>query len=279
MESASEITWKAKSNLAFALRILPKDRRDDTVIFYAFCRTVDDIADDARVPKEERRKALREWEDGIRKGFSDGHGLGKELEQMMARRGIPAEWLLDIVAGCGMDLEVQRFQGWEELSRYNWKVAGVVGLVCTRIFGCVHADSDKYAELLGNALQLTNILRDVGEDLANGGRIYLPINDLIRFQYSERDLIGKVYDGRFLALMSYEAERAEHLFAEAEKIMPEVDRAALVPARIMAEIYRALLGKMRDGKFQVFSKRYSVSKARKLAILSKHLIAARRRNE
>lgn len=279
MASASEITRKAKSNLAFALRILPKERRDDVVVFYAFCRTVDDIADDAKVPKQERRKALQAWDEGLRNGFPEGHELGNEVEKMVARRGIPQEWLLEIIEGCTMDLEVQRFQGWEELSRYNWKVAGVVGLVCTRIFGCVHEDSDKYAELLGNALQLTNILRDVGEDLANGGRIYLPINDLMRFQYSERDLVGKVYDGRFLAMMSYEAERAQHLFAEAERIMPDVDRDALVAARIMAEIYLNLLGKMRAGKFQVFRKRYSVSKVRKLAILSKHLIAGRRRNE
>ena len=276
MSSASEITRKAKSNLAFALKILPKERRDDVVVFYAFCRTVDDIADDSKVAKSDRRNALKFWESGIRDGFPKDHELGIEVEEMMVRRGIPQEWLLEIIAGCGMDLEVQRFQGWEELSRYNWKVAGLVGLVCTRLFGCVHEDSDKYAELLGNALQLTNILRDIGEDLANGGRIYLPINDLIRFQYSERDLVGKVYDGRFLALMSYEAERAEHLFAEAEKIMPAVDKAALIPARIMGEIYRNLLHKMRAGNFQVFSKRYSVSKARKLAILSKHLLAARR---
>ncbi|MDE0835443.1 MAG: squalene/phytoene synthase family protein [Akkermansiaceae bacterium] len=279
MASSSEITRKAKSNLAFALRILPKERRDDVVVFYAFCRTVDDIADDAEVPKQERRTALQAWDEGLRNGFPEGHELGNEVEEMVARRGIPQEWLLEIIEGCTMDLEVQRFQGWEELSRYNWKVAGVVGLVCTRIFGCVHEDSDKYAELLGNALQLTNILRDVGEDLANGGRIYLPINDLMRFQYSERDLVGKVYDGRFLAMMSYEAERAQHLFAEAERIMPDVDRDALVAARIMAEIYRNLLGKMRAGEFQVFTKRYSVSKARKLAILSKYLIAGRRRNE
>ena len=279
MASASEITRKAKSNLAFALRILPKERRDDVVVFYAFCRTVDDIADDAKVPKQERRKALQAWDEGLRNGFPEGHELGNEVEKMVARRGIPQEWLLEIIEGCTMDLEVQRFQGWEELSRYNWKVAGVVGLVCTRIFGCVHEDSDKYAELLGNALQLTNIMRDVGEDLANGGRIYLPINDLMRFQYSERDLVGKVYDGRFLAMMSYEAERAQHLFAEAERIMPDVDRDALVAARIMAEIYLNLLGKMRAGKFQVFRKRYSVSKARKLAILSTYLIAGRRRNE
>jgi phytoene synthase len=118
----------------------------------------------------------------------------------------------------------------------------------------------------------------VGEDLAKGGRIYLPVNDMMRFQYSERDLVGKVYDGRFLALMSYEAERADHLFKEAENLLPEIDRKALVPAQIMADIYRHLLEKMRSGKFKVFDRRYSVSKARKLAILSKYLLAAGRAN-
>jgi phytoene synthase len=276
VSTASEITRKAKSNLAFALQILPKDRRDDMTVFYAFCRTVDDIADDTSVPKAERRKALNAWEDGLRNGFPEGNDFGAEVAEMTVRRGIPVEWLLEIIEGCGMDLEVQSFQGWEELSRYNWKVAGVVGLVCTRIFGCVHEDSDKYARVLGNALQLTNILRDVGEDLANGGRIYLPVNDMIRFQYSERDLVGKVYDGRFLAMMGYQAERAEHLFAEAENLIPGVDRRALIPAQIMAEIYRNLLNKMKAGKFKVFDRRYSVSKTKKLAILSKYLLALRR---
>jgi len=276
VSSASEITRKAKSNLAFALQILPKDRRDDMTVFYAFCRTVDDTADDVSVPKAARRAALEKWEEGLRNGFPAGDAFGAELAEMMARRGIPVKWLLEIIEGCAMDLEPRTFQGWEELSLYNWKVAGVVGLVCTRIFGCVHEDSDKYAAALGNALQLTNILRDVGEDLAKGGRIYLPVNDMIRFQYSERDLVGKVYDGRFLALMAYEAERAQHLFEEAENLLPEIDRKALVPAQIMAEIYRSLLEKMRAGKFKVFDRRYSVSKARKLAILSKYLFAMRR---
>lgn len=275
MSFASEITRKAKSNLAFSLQILPKDRRDDMTVFYAFCRTVDDTADDVSIPKAARRAALAKWEESLRNGFPQGDAFGMEVAEMMARRGIRADWLLEIIEGCAMDLEPRTFQGWEELSQYNWKVAGVVGLVCTRIFGCVHEDSDKYAATLGNALQLTNILRDVGEDLAKGGRIYLPVNDMMRFQYSERDLVGKVYDGRFLALMSYEAERAEHLFAEAENLLPEIDSRALVPAKIMAEIYRNLLDKMRAGKFKVFNRHYSVSKARKLAILSKYLLAAR----
>lgn len=279
MATASEITRKADSNLAFALRILPKDRRDDMVVFYAFCRTIDDLADEPGVPVAVRREGLAKWEEGVRGGFPAENPLGSELMEMAARRGIRGDWLLEIIEGCRMDLKVLRFGSWEELRGYNWKVAGVVGLVCTRIFGCVHQDSDRYAETLGNALQLTNILRDVGEDLSNGGRIYLPENDIIRFQYSERDLVGRVYDGRFIAMMSYQAERAESLFKEAEGLIHPMDARALRPARIMAEVYRRLLGKMRADGFRVFDRRYSVSKMRKLAILVKFLIAASPRNE
>lgn len=242
-------------------------------IFYAFCRTVDDIADDTSQSVESRKKLLSDWQQSLNEGFPKKNILGCEVEKMMQRRGIPVGWMEEIIAGCAMDLEVLRFQGWEELSRYNWKVAGVVGLVSARIFGCVHEDSDKYAVALGNALQLTNILRDVGEDLANGGRIYLPVNDMMRFQYSERDLVGKVYDGRFFALMSYEAERAEHHFAEAEGLIPEVDKKALLPARMMAEVYRELLTRMRAGKFRVFDKRHSVPGFTKAFILLKYLVA------
>jgi phytoene synthase len=276
---ASEITRKADSNLAIALRILPKDRRDDMVVFYAFCRTIDDIADESGVPVARREARLQEWQDGIKQGFPEENRLGMELMEMIVRRGIQADWLLEIINGCRMDLSVRRFGSWEELSKYNWKVAGIVGLVSTRIFGCVHEDSDRYAETLGNALQLTNILRDVGEDVSNGGRIYLPENDIIRFQYSERDLIGRVHDGRFIAMMSYQAERAEHLFEEAEALIHPLDRHALRPARMMTEVYRNLLRKMKKDGFKVFDQRYSVSKIRKLAILLKFLIAGALRNE
>jgi phytoene synthase len=126
---------------------------------------------------------------------------------------------------------------------------------------------------LAQALQLTNILRDIHEDLANGQRIYLPLDDLARFDYSEQDLLAKVADERFLALMTYQAERAEEFYREAAECLPAVDRSALLPARIMGEIYHLLLVKMREGRFQVFKQRYRISKARKLAILSKHLIA------
>lgn len=239
-------------------------------LFYAFCRIIDDIADDVSQPKSSRKTQLEQWQIWLKQEFPCDHAFGNELAQMIQHRGIAVDWLVQIIEGCMVDLEPRLFQSWEELSQYNWKVAGLVGLVSTRIFGCVHEFSDRYAEVLGNALQLTNILRDVGEDLSRGARIYLPINDLMRFQYSERDLVGKVYDGRFIALMSYEAERAESLFAEADRLISQVDRRALLAARMMAEIYLCLLRKMRRDRFRVFQKRYSISKVKKLTSLLKY---------
>ena len=279
MSAASEITRKAKSNLAFALNILPRGRRDDMVVFYAFCRTMDDLADDPGLPAEERARSLDAWEKGITRGFETPDEFQREVISLRDRQRIPDALLVAIIDGCRMDLQPQRFETWEDLSGYIWKVACAVGLVSIKIFGCTDPGSERYAVALGRALQLTNILRDIGEDLSNGQRIYLPLADLARFRYTERDLLGRVRDERFLALMAYEAERAEGFFREAAEALPATDRGPLLPARIMGEIYHLLLEKMRGGGFRVFEKRYRVSKARKLAILSKHLIARRPRVE
>jgi phytoene synthase len=276
VSAASEITRRAKSNLAFALNILPKDRREDMVVFYAFCRTMDDIADDPGIDVSARAAVLRSWREGLEKGFSNPEEFEREVVEMRDRNHVPNDLLLAIIDGCEMDLKPQRFGAWSDLEQYTWKVACTVGLVSVRLFGCQDPAADRYAVALGHALQLTNILRDIEEDLSNGLRIYLPLADLSRFQYTERDLVGRVHDGRFLALMEYEAGRAEMYFKEAEECLPRMDREALLPARIMAEIYHALLVKMRSDGFRVFGKRYSISKARKLTILSKHLIARRR---
>lgn len=273
MSAASEITRKAQSNLAFALKILPKDRRDDTVVFYAFCRTVDDIADEPGLTQAERHAALSEWEQGIVSGFPTPTEFQRELVSLRDRRSIPNDLLLAIIDGCRMDITPRRFENWDELSAYIWKVSCAVGLVCIRLFGCSDPQSERYATALGNALQMTNILRDVGEDFRNGGRIYLPMEDLEGFRYSPEDLGAGVRDERFLALMDYQATRAEGYFHQAREILPPSDRRALLPARIMSEIYHPLLVKMKRDRFQVFEKRYRLSSFRKLAILSKHLVA------
>ena len=237
---------------------------------------MDDLADDAGIPLARRAEALDAWRQGIDLGFDDPTDFQMEVLSMRDRNRVPNDLLLAIIDGCAQDLKPQRFGSWSDLSDYTWKVACAVGLVSIRLFGCKETKSEEYAVSLGHALQLTNILRDIGEDLANGLRIYLPLGDMDRFQYTERDLVGRVYDGRFVALMNYEAERAEHFFKEAEDALPASDRRSLVAARVMGEIYQLLLQKMRTDQFRVFEKRYEISKARKLAILSKHLIARAR---
>jgi phytoene synthase len=273
VSAASEITRKAESNLAFALKILPPDRRQDMVVFYAFCRTMGDLADAPGIPAEERDRSLESWKSGLLHGFPSPDEFQRDVISLRDRLAIPNDLLIAIIDGCRMDLVPQRFQTWEELSAYIWKVACAVGLVSIRIFGCTDPQSERYAVSLGHALQLTNILRDIGEDLDNGKRIYLPMEDLARFGYSEADLMARVRDSRFLALMDFETERAESYYREATANLTPRDRGALVPARIMAEIYHLLLERMRVDRFRVFGNRYRISKARKLLILLKHLVA------
>jgi len=272
MTDSAEITRQAKSNLAFALQILPKERREGMVTFYAFCRVVDDLADDPERPIAEREAALAAWKEGLGNGFANPDSLQAEVVALMQRHAIPANLLTAIIDGCLMDLRPQRFGTWEDLSQYTYKVACAVGLASLKVFGAEDPASERYAVALGHALQLTNILRDVGEDLGNGVRIYLPLADMARFQYTERDLIGRVHDGRFVALMNYEAERTEAFYSEAVEAMPKSDAKALVPAEIMRSIYQTLLEKMQRDGFKVFDRRYSLSKARKMAIFSKHFL-------
>jgi 15-cis-phytoene synthase len=279
VSAASEITRKAKSNLAFALQILPRERREEMVVFYAFCRTVDDLADDPATPSESRTQSLDAWKQGISHGFTTPDEFQQEVITLRDRLAIPNELLLAIIDGCRMDLVPQRFAKWADLSNYIWKVACAVGLVSIRILGCHDPASEAYAVALGHGLQLTNILRDLREDMANSGRIYLPLEDLARFQYSEQELAAGVWDERFTALMDFQATRAEAYFQEAATTLPSGDLQELLPARIMGEIYQSLLGDMQRDRFRVFGKRYRVSKVRKLAILSKHLIAQTRRCE
>lgn len=271
--TASEITRRAKSNLAFALRLLPKERRDDAVVFYAFCRSVDDLADDPGLSHAQRQAALESWKNGLLHGFPSATPFQQEILALRDRRQLPTELLTALIDGCLSDLRPQRFATWEDLCGYIWQVAGAVGLISIRLFGCTEPASERYAVVLGQALQLTNILRDVGEDLANDSRIYLPLADLARFGYTPDELLARTHDARFTALMTALADRADGLFREAAGCLPAADRAALVPARVMADIYRKILEKMRADGFRVFEKRYRISAARKLAILSKHLIA------
>lgn len=240
-------------------------------VFYAFCRTVDDLADDDDIPVEQRRGALQQWHNGINRGFESPTPLQQELISLRDHHEIPNHLLLAIIEGCQMDLNIQSFECWEDLEDYIWKVSCAVGLVSIRIFGCESPESESYAISLAKALQLTNILRDVGEDLHDRQRIYLPRQDLHQFGYSADELTRGIRNERFLEMMNFQAKRAQNFYEEAALNLTSYDRAALRPARIMSDIYYDLLQQMRQDQFQVFTKRYRISKRRKLMILIKHL--------
>ena len=275
--SAAEITRKAKSNLAFALRCVPAERRQHLITFYAFCRVIDDLADDPDLPLAEKEAGLAGWK-GIFEEDEPDPGLGlvelqKGVLDVRRKYEIPAAYFINIIEGCQLDLRPQRFGTWDDLQGYTYRVASSVGLVCLPLFGADPVRSREYAITLGHALQLTNILRDIGEDLANGARIYVPLHDFHRFQYSERDLIGKVHDGRFMAYMAYQADRAERLYQEAEKLLPQEDHRALLAPRIMHRIYHTLLQKMRKDHFRVFDHRYRLGKLHKISLLIRECLA------
>jgi phytoene synthase len=261
-----QITASSKSNLAFAFACLPKERRKDMVSFYAFCRVVDDIADDPGIPDAERRSRLASWRQGLLDGFDKPGVVESETVRLREKYGIDSELFVEVVRGMEMDIGGARYETFEDLKGYCYRVACAVGLVSLRIFGANAEGSDAYGINLGYALQLTNILRDVGEDVAEG-RIYLPREDLERFGVSEEDLRERRGGEGFAALMRFEADRAEGYFLAAEKSLPEANRKELRAARRMGKIYRGILHKMRDDGFKVFEKRYRLGKLRMIAIL------------
>ncbi len=260
------ITAAAKSNLAFALACLPRERRRDMVSFYAFCRVVDDIADEPGMPDAERRERLAAWREGLVGGFENPGRIEREVERLRAKYDIDTQLLVEVVRGMEMDVGEVRYETFEELKGYCYRVACAVGLVSLKIFGARSEASERYGVDLGYALQLTNILRDVGEDMREG-RIYLPREDMARFGVSEDDLRERGGGEAFGELMAFEAGRAEAYFRAAAEGLPAADRRALRAARRMGKIYHGILAKMRKDGFKVFEKRYRMGRLRMLAIL------------
>ncbi len=267
----AEIARKAKSNLALALACLPAARRRDMTTFYAFCRVVDDLADDPGAAPAERAVRLDGWRRAVMDGCGEGDPVLTETVLLPERYGFPREWLVEIIDGVASDLGRVRYATYEELLGYCYKVASVVGLVSAEIFGCTQPASRDYAVQLGYALQLTNILRDVGQDARESGRIYLPLEDLQRFGVSEQEVLEGRPGPGFVALMDFEYERARELFEAAEAVLPATDRAALLPARMMAQVYREILEKLHRQRYRVFLERCRLHPLRKAWILLTHL--------
>ena len=269
--NAAKITRTSKSNLALAFVSLGRERRRDITTFYAFCRVIDDIADDVDLRTEEKRRRLNGWREWLRKARPNESSFAADVRQLMEKYALTPEMLEEIIAGVEMDLSIKRYQTFDELRVYCYRVASAVGLVSIEIFGYRNPACKEYAIQLGLALQMTNIIRDVGKDL-RADRIYLPLEDLARFNYSEKELQNRQYNDRFVQLMQFEAERARHFFARAAEILPQQDRRSMVAAEIMASIYRGLLRRMELDKFRVFEKEYGLNKLEKAGRIATQLL-------
>jgi phytoene synthase len=252
------------SSFYYAFLFLPAERRAAITAFYAFCREVDDVVDDA-VDASVAATKLAWWHKEVQQAFAGqpSHPVMQALMPHTATFGITAQQLLAVVEGCQMDLQQTRYLDWPGLQRYCHLVAGVVGEVSARIFGQSDTATTAYAHKLGLAFQMTNIVRDVGED-ALRGRIYLPIDELQRFDVKAQELLQRQYSDRFAALMKFQAERAHALYEEALALLPHADRRAQKPGLMMASIYRTLLREIEASGFQVLHQRIGLTPLRKL---------------
>ena len=269
--NAATITRQSKSNLALAFVSLGRERKRDITIFYAFCRVIDDIADSSELSAVEKRVRLAQWRQTLHATAQDEPSLARDVRQLIAKYSLPTSMLEEIIAGVEMDLSTLRYPTFEALRIYCYRVASAVGLVSIEIFGYRNQRCKQYAIELGLALQMTNIIRDVGKDMQNA-RIYLPQEDLARFHYSETDLAKQQYNERFLPLMQFEAARAREFFTIAAAELPPEDRRAMAPAEIMRSIYRALLRQIELDNFRVFEKEYRLSKLEKAGWIATQLL-------
>ena len=254
------------SSFYYAFLFLEPPRRAAITAFYAFCREVDDVADDVSDPGVAAAK-LAWWRSEVGAAFAGNpsHPAMRALLPHVAAYSIEPAHLLAVIEGCQMDLDQSRYLDFAGLARYCDLVAGVVGEVAANIFGRTLESTVAYAHRLGLAMQLTNIIRDVGDD-ARRGRIYLPMAELKQFDVKAAELLERKYSDRFTALMRFQAERAHRSYDEALALLGEADRAAQKPGLMMANIYRSLLREIEAGGFQVLHQRISLTPLRKLWI-------------
>ena len=252
------------SSFYYAFLFLPTERRAAITAFYAFCREVDDVVDEIS-ESSVAQSTLAWWQKEVQEAFAGKptHPVMHALMPHVKVYGIEAHHLLSVIEGCQMDLTQTRYLDFAGLQRYCHLVAGVVGEVAAKIFGQTDPTTTLYAHKLGLAFQLTNILRDVGED-AMRGRIYIPVDELKQFDVRAQDLMQRQYSDRFTALMKFQAARAHGLYDEAMTLLPAADKRAQKPGLMMASIYRTLLREIEADNFQVLHQRVSLTPLRKL---------------
>ena len=257
---------KSGSSFYYAFLFLPPERRKAITALYAFCREVDDVVDDCTDPSVARMKLAwwRKQVESMYEGKAE-HPVMQALAPHAQTYGLNAERLYAIVEGMEMDLVQARYADWDSLRKYCWHAAGVVGELSASIFGYTEPNTLVYADKLGLAFQLTNIIRDVGDD-ARRGRIYLPVEDLQRFNVSAADIMAGQHSDRFVELMRFQTERARQCYRDAMLALPETDRRAQRPGLMMAAIYHALLNEIERDNWQVLDQRISLTPIRKFSL-------------
>jgi len=255
---------KSGSSFYYSFLFLPPERRLAITALYAFCREVDDVVDEVSDPSVARAK-LAWWRTQVRAMYEGKpeHPVTRALAPHLQTFELPQASLQAIIDGMEMDLDQTRYLDFPGLRKYCWHVAGVVGELSARIFGFSDPRTLEYAQELGLAFQLTNIIRDVGDD-ARRGRIYLPVNELQQFNVKAADILNSRYSDDFVKLMRFQTDRARETYRKALGLLPEADRRAQRPGLIMAAIYHALLEEIERDDFKVLHQRISLTPVRKL---------------
>lgn len=262
------------SSFYYAFLFLPAVQRRAIAALYAFCREIDDAVDECSDPALAATK-LAWWRTEVAALYSGkpSHPVTRALAPLADEFGIDQARLNEILDGMEMDLHQSRYPDFGTLERYCYRVAGVVGLLAARIFGYANAQTLRYAETLGTAFQLTNIIRDVGED-ARRNRIYLPLDELARFEVAPGDILAGRHTDAFRRLMDFQVERAHGYYDRALALLPDEDRRAQRPGLVMAAIYRTLLGEIRRDGYRVLAHRVALTPLRKLWIAWRTWVAA-----
>lgn len=272
---AATITKGSQSSFRYSFSFLPKEQRSALNTVYAFCRTTDDIVDNEQ---DESRKAvlLRKWRIELGKAIKrqSNYTLLNQLAVIAKKFNIPVQHFYELIRGVEMDLNKNRYETFEELREYCYHVASSVGLMSIKIFGASNDRALKYAENLGIALQLTNILRDIKTD-AKYNRIYIPKEDMKKFEYSENDLFNSTYNSNFIKLMEFETNRAEEFFRIAQESLRPEDRKFLFAPKIMERIYYHTLLRIKANKYNVYTKSLKLPKFLQFLIALKYLFKHR----
>jgi phytoene synthase len=264
--TTATITKASRTNFYYAFLFLPKAKREALYAVYAFARLVDDAVDQAVSPLA-AEEAIAGWRDELARAYSGApkHPVARQLSVVAKRFRLPKDYFDALIDGVEMDLTHRRYETFEQLCRYCYRVASVVGLICIEIFDYRNPATKDYAVAQGMAFQLTNILRDIKIDAAKG-RIYLPLEELARFGYGEAELLAHHYTEPFVELMTFQCERVRAYYDKAAGLLPAEDRRAMLASEIMGGIYRRLLDEIEARRYNIFEEEVRLSAPAKLLI-------------